>query len=398
MLVTSQVRFSTVDVGPQPAQVNVSRFEGTGGVDEYHIVIRPTAYGSTEAQLEWVQKAYAETLASLELPMQTAVLRRFFCSDLVNQAEALRAKPFSDPENQGDPCAVSWVCQPPVPPVKVALWAYHVNDSAGDLEKSRAGATLSVTRGELTHHWTTNAICDTTESSHDQTEAIIEDYKRYLDDRGMTLADNVLRTWFFVQNVDADYQGLVVARRNLFAKHGLTPETHFIASTGIQGGAASVAAKVAMDAYAISGVRPEQIEHLSALDHLSPTHVYGVTFERATALSFRDRRHVIVSGTASIDHRGNILHPGDVSRQLDRTLENVEALLKQAGATLRDMCVFVVYVRDPSDHALAWQRMRERFGDAPVEVVVAPVCRPGWLIEVEGVAVVSASNPDLPAF
>jgi len=35
---------------------------------------------------------------------------------------------------------------------------------------------------------------------------------------------------------------------------------------------------------------------------------------------------------------------------------------------------------------------------APVQVVVAPVCRPGWLVEVEGLAIIPASNPDLPPF
>ena len=80
-------------------------------------------------------------------------------------------------------------------------------------------------------------------------------------------------------------------------------------------------------------------------------------------------------------------HKQAESRQsADRTVENMEALLKQAGATLKDMCVFIAYVRDPSDHAVAWRQMRERFGDVPIEIAVAPLCRPGWLIEVEGVS------------
>lgn len=62
------------------------------------------------------------------------------------------------------------------------------------------------------------------------------------------------------------------------------------------------------------------------------------------------------------------------------------------------MCNNLVYIRNASDHEVAWQKMRERFGDAPIEVVVAPVCRPGWLIEVEGKAIVPAHNPEAPAF
>jgi enamine deaminase RidA (YjgF/YER057c/UK114 family) len=155
---------------------------------------------------------------------------------------------------------------------------------------------------------------------------------------------------------------------------------------------------VLLDAYAISGIELEQIEFISALDHLSHTHVYGVTFERATSVAYRDRKHVLISGTASINHEGQILHEGDVSRQLDRTLENVEALLNQADATLADLCHFIVYVRDHIDCEMAERRMRAEFPTAPCQVVVAPVCRPGWLIEVEGMAIISADNPHLPEF
>ena len=96
-------------------------------------------------------------------------------------------------------------------------------------------------------------------------------------------------------------------------------------------------------------VLPEQVQYLKALDHLSPTYIYGVTFERGTSVAYRDRKHIIISGTASIDSKGEILHPGDVSLQLDRTIENIDVLLDQAGASLDDMCMSIAYVRDRSD-------------------------------------------------
>jgi len=380
------------------ASVRVSRFQGQSGVAEYHLAVRPTEYGSIDHQLEWVWRAYRNALDSIGLDAGTALLRRFFCSDLSNQAAALEARPFSNPRHADEPCAVSWVRQPSVPPAKVALWAYHVSDPGSKLDKALEDASLTLRRGGLSHHWTTGLTCPTADTPYDQTRGIFERYDAFLRARDMSLADNVIRTWFFVQNVDVNYQGFAAARREFFATRGLTPDTHFIASTGIEGAHADVAAKVVMDAYAISGLRPEQIEFLAALDHLSPTHIYGVTFERGASVAYRDRKHIIISGTASIDHEGKILHPGDVSRQLDRTLENVEALLKQAGANLKDLCMLIVYVRDLSDHAFAWQKTQERFGDAPIVFAVAPVCRPGWLIEVEGQAIVPASNPDLPAF
>jgi enamine deaminase RidA (YjgF/YER057c/UK114 family) len=387
-----------LDVGPDPASVHVSRFAGASGVVEYHLSVRPTECGSIHSQLQWLQDGYRRAIEELGLDPQSAVFRRFFCSDLPNQAEALEACPCSSRDATDEPCAVSWVCQPPAPAVKVALWAYHLSDPAGELDKIRRNGSLTLRRGRLGHRWTTGLVSPNGSTTYDQTRGVFEAYDAQLRADDLTLADSVLRTWLFVRNIDTNYRDMVVARRELFAEHGLTPETHYIASSGIEGGSDASGAKVALDAYAISGVQPDQVSYPAALDHLCPTHSYGVTFERATSVAYRDRTQMIVSGTASIDSEGRILHAGDVSRQLDRTLDNVEALLARVDATLDDMGVFIVYLRDPGDDKIAWRHMRQRVGEAPIQVVVAPVCRPGWLIEVEGVAVVRASNPDLPEF
>ena len=390
--------FWSQDGGNVPATVNISRFKGQSGVDEYNFIVRPTEYGSIQTQLEWIESAYQNTLKTLGLDADTAVLRRFFCSDLLNQADVLKSFAYANPENPENPCAVSWICQASVPPIKVMLWAYHIKDNQAKLVKHQEEATVSLHRGELSHYWTTGLTCLTGGTSYHQTRGIFEKYQTFLGNQGMNIADNVMRTWFFVQNIDANYQGLVVARREYFAEHGLTPETHFIASTGIEGAHVDVDAKVTMDAYAINGIRPEQITYLQALDHLSPTHIYGVTFERGTSIAYRDRKHVFISGTASIDYQGNIMHPGNIEKQLDRTLENVDALLQPTGASFKDMTILIVYVRDMSDYALVRQQLRDRFGDMPMKIIRAPVCRPGWLIEVEGQAVIPATNPALPAF
>lgn len=394
----SRVEFDTYHCERLHASVNVSRFQGQSGVNEYHLIVHPMEFGSIDTQLAWVSRAYQNALDSMGLSTRTAVLRRFFCSDLLNQAPSLKACPFSNPRDSNEPCAVSWAGQPPIPPAKVSLWAYHISDFNSELDRIQEGTSLTLRRGELSHHWTTGMTCLTGETSYDQVHGIFEQYDAWLRERSMSLADNAIRTWLFVDNIDANYQGLVVARREFFVQRGLTPNTHFIASSGIEGAHADAPVRVAMDAYAISCVQPEQIEFLTARDHMSPTHVYGVTFERGTSVAYRDRKHVIISGTASVDHQGRTLYPGDVLRQLDRTLENVEALLTEAGAAFRDMCVFIVYIRDPSDDAVVRQTLRERLGDVPIEVVVASVCRPEWLIEIEGQAIIPTSRPELPVF
>ena len=390
--------FWCFDCGTIPAVVTISQFKGQSGVEEYHLVIQPTEYGDFETQLKWLFEAYRKALDSIGLDMQSVVLRRFFCSDLLNQANVLKSYPFANPHNSIEPCAVSWVCQPAAPPAKVALWAYHLKDPAGKLDKQQEGKTLILKRNKLTHYWSMGKTSLSGITHYEQTRCIFDKYNTLLRARDMSLADQVIRTWFFVQDIDAYYQGLVIARREYFAEHGLTPETHFIASTGIEGSYSEADARVTMDAYAIAGIQQNQIKYLSAPDHLSPTHIYGVTFERGTSITYQDRSHIFISGTASIDSQGNILHPGDIRKQLDRTLENVDALLKQAGAQLKDMKILIVYVRDSNDIGVVRQQLQDRMGNRPIAITVAAVCRPGWLIEIEGIAIIPTSRPELPAY
>ena len=63
--------------------------------------------------------------------------------------------------------------------------------------------------------------------------------------------------------------------------------------------------------------------------------------------------------------------------------ENVEALLSEGGADWDDVAQMVVYLRDPSDYAVVNAMFAERFPMMPYVIVYAPVCRPGWLIEME---------------
>jgi len=381
-----------------PVVVDLARFRGVSGVEEIQLTARPKRPADFDIQLDWLRRGSREALESVGAKEAETLLRRFLCSDLSSQARALESCPFSDPYDDADPCAVSWVGQRPPPPADVVLWSYHVSDPSGLLDKKRSGDTLILRRGGLEHLWTPGVTSLTEDTVAGQTWSILSNYDAFLNARRLSLADNLIRTWLFVRNIEADYAQLVEVRREFFARHGLTPRTHYVASTGIGGAAAAPAAKIALDAYAIGGVLPEQVGYVKALDHMCPTDAYGVTFERGTTVAYRDRRHLFISGTASIDDKGNVLHDGDVGRQLTRTLENIEAVLAQAGATTDDLCVLIAYIRNLGDEQVVRHGITNRFGDVPLALVAAPVCRPAWLVEIEGQAILPASHPELPSF
>ncbi len=395
---STSMKCRRIDCTDLPVCVRMSLFKADSDVTEIHLSAAPTAPGDIGEQLSWLNDAYHAALDAIDCDTRSAVFRRLFCSDPANQYDEVIADPLGQTGYKDQACAVSIVGQSPAPPAKVALLAYHVHDPAEHLVKSHDGSALTLRRGRLKHHWTTGMSAPTEVDSRQQSRSILTDYERYLQASQMSLADNTIRTWLFLRDIDVNYQGMVQARRKLFNEQGLNADTHYIASTGIGGLNPDHHALVTMDAWSVAGLDPSQVRYLKAGDHLSATDVYGVTFERGTVVSYRDREHIIISGTASIDQHGQIMHPGNIYRQLNQTMNNIMALLNEAGASTCDVAYWIVYLRDVSDLTTLNGQIHKWLGNAPMVLVQAPVCRPGWLIEIECLAISPAHLPDLPNY
>ena len=323
-------------------------------------------------------------------PQQQVVFKRYFLPD-----ETLRRQL---PAEEG---AVSYIVQPVLCEGSVALWLVLC---AGAAVRYQGCETLL--EGEGIRLIITASLTCPEGTSEQQTRSIFSAYAALLEARGLTLEGNCVRTWLFCDDIDHQYAGLVKARREFFAACGLTPQTHFIASTGIAGrpagagtpeGAyslvsanegvpapAATPAIVQMDALAIEGAFTQR--YLYARTHLSPTYDYGVTFERGVRIDAGGHHATLISGTASIDHKGDIVHEGDVTAQTRRIWENVEALLDEAGDAWQNVRMMLVYLRNREDAALVKPLFDERFPDTPKVFLHAPVCRPGWLVEMECIA------------
>ena len=224
--------------------------------------------------------------------------------------------------------------------------------------------------------------------SYTQTRLIFDKYLQLLADADptLTMECNCVRTWIYVSGIDVNYKGVVEARNDVFAQHGMTASTHYIASTGIGGATPVRHALVAIDFLTVPGIQETDKKYLQALDHLNPTHEYGVAFERGTRLTLPDRQKYFISGTASIDHHGQVMYEGDVIRQTGRLLENIGALLADGNATMNDICYFLIYLRDISDYPAVDRMMSRLYPSVPRIILEARVCRPGWLIEMECIA------------
>ena len=368
-------------------EVQITSFQSSKGITEYHIFFQQTnCLEDFHTQLQHIQDVYARSVE--ELPGNpVAIFRRYFLSDVTNQTDELMERERLSPY-----CALSIVQQAPMNGTKIALWAWlqtgvQTQVLPNGLFEARHGAYGQLLGANQ---------CNRAANSEYQIRLLLNDYVMQLMGQRCTLASHCVRTWFFVQNVDVNYAGVVKARKEVFITQNLTEKTHYIASTGIEGRHADPSVLVQMDSYAVDGLEPGQIQFLYAPTHLNPTYEYGVTFERGTAVTYGDRKQVFISGTASIDNRGEIVYPGDIVKQTERMMENISVLLKEADATTRDITQAITYLRDMADYAVVKKYFEAHYPDLPHLIVLAPVCRPGWLIETECIAVVPTESSFKP--
>ncbi len=342
----------------------------------------PTGLAFVES-LNTLLRDYHALLKDRGLSEKTEIYARFYLSDIANQTAPLRQKLLARQANQ---TIYSMVGQAPASGSKVALMAYHLDSSA--IEKSKTSdECLRVEHSSYLSVWSsdTSGVPGT---SYEQTEKVFNTLARRSEEHGGTVRHNLMRTWCYIRDIDNNYQGFVDAREKYFRSIGLNRDTHYIASTGIEACNTATTDIVAIDALTMIGLEDEQVEYMEALEHLCPTHDYNVSFERATRIVFGDRSHYYISGTASIDQFGEVVHVGDVLKQAERTLENISALLTPYGANLEDLRSLTVYLRDPADYEVVELFLEKRLPPGvPYVIVRGSVCRPKWLIEIEGIAV-----------
>lgn len=222
----------------------------------------------------------------------------------------------------------------------------------------------------------------------------------------------VLRTWIYVNQITEGpdgrqrYQELNRARTDFFEGVRLcgrnrvswAPETIYPASTGI----GTQGTGIVLNAMALDTKRPdvffmplENPRQTSAFDYNSSYSPKTPKFARAMAVIQGRYVTTLVSGTASIVEARTV-HVGDVERQTEQTIENIERLISAenftrhnlpgAGATLGDIAKLRVYVKHPEDYEKCRNIVEEKLPDIPAIYLHADVCRPDLLVEIEAVA------------
>ncbi len=376
------------------ANISYSRFEGAQS-SLFHLMIVPENINALELQMEAIKEAFETTLSKIKCRSHHIVFQRYFVSDLTNQNIILQSQNLINEKS-----SISIVQQSPLTGSKVCVWAIVIkgkDDSRFNILKEPN--KLIADHNGYAHVFSTRLHSkETAVDSYMQTKSIFKDYLSLLKGEDLKLEDHCIRTWFYVRDIDNNYAGLVQARNEVFEECNLTKDTHYIASTGIEGRFEIPSVSVLMDAYSIKGLCTEQVKFLEAKDYLNPTHEYGVAFERGTSVDYGDQRQVFISGTASINERGEVVHENNILGQIKRTFENIKALLNEVEVEINDIASMVVYLRDVSDYKTVETYIFCNYPLLPYLIVWAPVCRPGWLIEIECIAIKEINEPKYSSF
>jgi len=319
-------------------------------------------------RLEEICQRVEDYLEAERQQHRTLSYTKVFLSDISNQEEELRQSPLMTRHLSQAACTI--IQQSPIGGAKIGLLLKTTDEPEAFTMHS-----LRLTDEEVMNF-----------GSYMQTIMLFDKYLALLEAQGLSLKEHCVRTWIYVRDIDTNYDGVVKARNDIFRQHGLTTETHFIASTGIGGRAMGKNVCVAIDFLTAPDVRPDDILYLKALDHLNPTHEYGVAFERGARITLPHKYEYFISGTASINCHGEVINVGDVTRQAERLLENIGALLADGGATMNDVKYFIIYLRDLADADAIEAYMQQTFPSVPHIITHAKVCRPAWLVEMECIA------------
>lgn len=241
-----------------------------------------------------------------------------------------------------------------------------------------------------------------------QARRLLEQAAAILEEQGATYRDTI-RTWFYLRDILSWYRDFNKARTAAYENFGLLPGAEngpfpLPASTGIRGEVPTAAA-AALDLLAISaspGSRPEVIP-LSNPGQPDPSK-YGSAFSRGILIRQPEVSLIQVSGTAAIDPQGNSLYPHDLRAQIDCTLEKITLLLSQAGASLADIGAACVFLKRP-EYLQTYQERAAAWGiqDLPAVIMIADICRPELLMEMDAEVAVAAAargkpghNPEPP--
>lgn len=223
-----------------------------------------------------------------------------------------------------------------------------------------------------------SGIFSEADSVGQQTEEVFERLESILAANGFAYTD-VTRTWFYNRDILGWYDTFNRVRTKFYHEHKIWD--HLLpASTGI-GANNPFDAATMVAAFAVQPTSPDCQSREVSSPLQGPAGDYGSSFSRAVLLDSPDHQRLTVSGTASIDREGLTVYQDDFTKQVAKTHEVVEALLKAQNFGWSDVVRGIAYFRSEEDFRRSQTWLKEL--PFPIIGTVNVVCRDDLLYELE---------------
>lgn len=220
------------------------------------------------------------------------------------------------------------------------------------------------------------------ESIYDQTIDLFERISTYFD--------SIVRLWVYLPDIDNNYLDFSNARNYVYQKYGYVSGNRTFVSTCVES-KNSFKIKILL----IPNIKQEQISFIDLPSYLPHTNLYNVSFERGNKIEFGDCTHYYISGTASIDLNGHVLHIGDVIKQTKRICLIIKKMLNKYLLNMDDILCMKWYVRNKDDIDIVKKEINNlKIFNKNIDIYFeqAKICRPDWLVEAECFSVSSFGN------
>jgi enamine deaminase RidA (YjgF/YER057c/UK114 family) len=204
---------------------------------------------------------------------------------------------------------------------------------------------------------------------------------------------DILRTWFYLNNINKNYITFNNARKKFFYQNKIDysdKANDLPASTGIEG--KSLTGNSVMQLTAMQGkkdlIRKKRIYNKDQNEANGDQYQFSPTFSRAMLTDIPGLRELHISGTASIGKKGETMFTHEGIRQIETTLRYVNYLLKDAGMTPFDICEGTVFMKNKELHNdFVNICNKTKFPHERLIPVITNICRDNLLFEIDAIAI-----------
>ncbi len=381
---------------------------GYDGVKRVALMVTPGGGGDFRDQTWEAMSTIRAILRQQNEPMALTV-QTVFVDSAANVPVARRM--FEAYHGEHMPLTV-FVVQPPCDGRGLAIEAWAISTRTTQVEYHGPQLVTVSHDGLRWIHAAAGSLRQGGRSAYEQAVDAFVAMEAVLEQAGASFQD-VVRTWLYqggitdVEDGVERYRELNRARTDFFANlpfhtrplaGGHNDRVIYPASTGIgtlDHGLVTTCLALQTRRQDVRILPLENPLQTSSFDYPTSYSAKSPKFSRAMAMRIGDHVTTWVSGTASIVNSETV-HPGDVEKQTEQTLTNIERLIDTAnfarlgwsdgGATLDDLAKVRVYVKRHEDYEKCRAVCERRLGRIPAIYAQADVCRPDLLVEIEGVA------------